>query len=186
MQPLALTLWKRDAAVRDLCLMAAGTALLAICAQITLPFYPVPFTLQTLSIMIIGLSLGWRRSAASAALYVLLGATGLPIFAGAAGGVVHLFGPTGGYLLSYPIAAGFLGWASEKGWDRTWPKTALAVFIAEVIIFVLGVGLLSAYTGFATAFKLGFIIFIPAELLKMVVMMGVMPTIWHKLEKVQS
>ncbi len=186
MQPLALVLWKRNNVVRDVSLIAAGTALLAICAQLTIPFYPVPFTLQTLSIMILGLSLGSRRAAASSALYLLLGSMGLPIFAGASAGFVHLFGPTGGYLISYPFAAGLLGWASEKGWDRSWTKALLAISATEAIVFTLGVGALSAYVGFAKAINLGFLIFVPAELLKIAVVIMVMPAIWNKLEKAQS
>lgn len=186
MQPLALVLWKRQAVWRDLMLVVGGAALLAACAQLTIPFYPVPFTLQTLSIMVIGLSLGAKRGSAAAALYVLAGIAGMPVFAGASAGVVHLFGPTGGYLLSYPIAAGFLGWVSEKGWDRSWTKAALGILIAEAIIFLLGVGVLSASIGLAKAINLGFVIFIPAELLKTIAVMLIMPAIWGKLKGVQS
>jgi biotin transport system substrate-specific component len=89
-------------------LMAAVTA---VAAQISIPLFPVPFTLQVLAVILSGLLLGVRHGALAQAVYVLVGAVGVPVFAGFTGG--HIFGPTGGYLISYPIAAAVAGIAAK-------------------------------------------------------------------------
>jgi biotin transport system substrate-specific component len=92
-------------------LMAAVTA---VAAQITVPLFPVPFTLQVLAVILSGLLLGVRHGALAQAVYVLVGAIGVPVFAGFTGGLGHVFGPTGGYLISYPIAAAVAGLAAKS------------------------------------------------------------------------
>lgn len=89
--------------------MAAVTA---VAAQITVPLSPVPFTLQVLAVVLSGLLLGARIGALAQAIYVLVGAVGVPVFSGFTGGLGHVFGPTGGYLISYPIAAAVAGFAA--------------------------------------------------------------------------
>ena len=91
-------------------LMAAVTA---AAAQITIPLSPVPFTLQVLAVILSGLLLGVRNGALAQAVYVLVGAVGVPVFSGFTGGLGHVFGPTGGYLISYPIAAAVAGLAAK-------------------------------------------------------------------------
>ena len=91
-------------------LMAAVTA---VAAQISIPLFPVPFTLQVLAVILSGLLLGVRHGALAQAVYVLVGAVGMPVFTGFTGGLGHIFGPTGGYLISYPIAAAVAGIAAE-------------------------------------------------------------------------
>ena len=91
-------------------LMAAVTA---VAAQITIPLFPVPFTLQVLAVILSGLLLGVRHGALAQAVYVLVGAVGVPVFAGFTGGLGHVFGPTGGYLISYPVAAAVAGFAAK-------------------------------------------------------------------------
>ena len=91
-------------------LMAAVTA---VAAQIAIPLFPVPFTLQVLAVILSGLLLGVRHGALAQAVYVLVGAVGMPVFAGFTGGLGHIFGPTGGYLISYPIAAAVAGIAAK-------------------------------------------------------------------------
>src|SRR5829696_7645933 len=90
--------------------MAAVTA---AAAQITIPLSPVPFTLQVLAVILSGLLLGVRHGALAQAVYVLVGAIGVPVFAGFKGGLGILLGPTGGYLISYPIAAAVAGLAAR-------------------------------------------------------------------------
>jgi biotin transport system substrate-specific component len=92
-------------------LMAAVTA---VAAQITVPLFPVPFTLQVLTVILSGLLLGVRHGALAQAVYVLVGAIGVPVFAGFTGGLGHVLGPTGGYLISYPIAAAVAGFAAKS------------------------------------------------------------------------
>ena len=90
-------------------LMAAITA---VAAQISVPLFPVPFTLQVLAVVLAGLLLGSRLGALAMAIYLLVGAVGVPVFAGFTGGIGHILGPTGGYLVSYPAAAAIAGLAA--------------------------------------------------------------------------
>jgi biotin transport system substrate-specific component len=100
----------RASTITRAALMAAVTA---AAAQITVPLSPVPFTLQVLAVILSGLLLGVRHGALAQAVYVLVGAVGAPVFAGFTGGLGHIFGPTGGFLISYPIAAAVAGFAAR-------------------------------------------------------------------------
>ena len=113
----------------DLGLVAAGSVLVALSAQVAvaLPFSPVPVTGQTLAVLVVGMLLGPRRGALSLILYATEGAAGLPVFAGGSYGLSRLAGPTAGYLLGFIVAAWAVGWLAERDWDRTIPRTALAM-----------------------------------------------------------
>ena len=116
---LARTLAPAHSLTRDLLLIAGGAALLSLLAQAEIPLKPVPVTLQTLGVLLLGAALGWKRGFAALALYLALGAAGLPVFAGGAGSIAKFAGPTGGYLLSYPFAAALVGYLVERfGLDR--------------------------------------------------------------------
>ncbi len=120
-------------------LMAAVTA---VAAQITVPLTPVPFTLQVLAVILTGLLLGARIGALAQAVYVLVGAVGVPVFSGFTGGLGHVFGPTGGYLISYPIAAAVAGLAAQSV-ARSPRRRALLTallwgYAGLAVIYVLG------------------------------------------------
>ena len=102
-------------------IVIGASALIAVCARLVLPlpFTPVPLTLANFGVLLVGLALGSKRGFAAAALYLAWGAMGLPVFSPAGvGGIAQLFGPTGGYLLAYPLVAFLAGWISERGRDR--------------------------------------------------------------------
>ena len=101
-------------------LALGGSLLLAISAKVQVPFYPVPLTLQTLVVLLLGATLGARLAAASVALYLIEGLAGLPVFAGAVAGPVYMAGPTGGFLVGFLAAAALIGFAADRRWDRTW------------------------------------------------------------------
>ncbi|HEY8131981.1 MAG TPA: biotin transporter BioY, partial [Thermoanaerobaculia bacterium] len=110
----------RGRALTGVALVIAGSAIIAIAAQIAIPipFTPVPLTMQPLAVLVVGIVLGSRRGAAAAVLYLLEGLSGLPVFAQGHGGPLWLMGPTAGYLYSYPFAAFIAGWFSERGWGN--------------------------------------------------------------------
>ena len=117
------TLWPAEAVkpVRLVVLALVGTLVLAISAKIQVPFYPVPMTMQTFVVLVIGMTYGWRMGGATILLYLAEGAVGLPVFAGTPEkgiGVAYMLGGTGGYLLGFLIAATACGWLAERGWDR--------------------------------------------------------------------
>lgn len=142
--------------------ISAFAVLTAISAQIAIPSKPVPFTLQTLLVLLSGAFLGSRNGAYSQFLYLFLGIIGLPVFAQipeAPQGFARIFGPTGGYLLAFPVAAFLVGFLIERG-KNYWSIVA-SMFIGELIIVFLGVLHLSAfYThNFEEAIKAGATIF---------------------------
>lgn len=164
-------------ALRGLALAVLGTALLTASAKIQVPFWPVPMTMQTFVVLVIGATYGARLGAATVALYLAYGAVGLPVFA-AGGGLVYLAGPTGGYLIGFLAAAAVVGWLAERGFDRRWPS-ALAVFLfGDGVIFAFGVLWLGYHFGVATAVQGGLLPFLPGEVLKIVLAMAVLPFAW--------
>ncbi len=127
------------------------TLLTAVTAQIAIPIKPVPMTLQTLAVLLSGAFLGARKGAYSQLLYLLLGVTGFPVFAQIPEGAIgfaRLFGPTGGYLLAFPIAAFITGYIVEK--NRSYIVVTLAMFLADIVI--LSVGTLFLYSFYVKDF----------------------------------
>jgi len=115
------------------------TILTAVAAQVTIPFKPVPFTLQTMMVLLAGAFLGAKNGAYSQLLYLALGAAGLPVFAHtpeAGIGLARLIGPTGGYLLAFPIAAFLVGYIIEK--NQKYITVVLSMFLGSVVIIISG------------------------------------------------
>ena len=129
--------------VADLVLIVAGTALTSILAQIAIPLWPVPLTMQTFGVLFVGATLGLVRAAVSMGLYLVIGLVGLPVFAPQANGshvtgLAALVGPTGGYLIGFIIGAAFVGWLAQREWDRKWLRTLLAFAGGTVLIYAVG------------------------------------------------
>ena len=163
------------------------TILTAIAAQVSvpLPFTPVPFTFQPMVVLVGAAALGARLGAASQVLYLLLGVAGLPVFAASpslAQGAGRLLGPTGGYLMSYPLAAYVAGTLAERGFDRRYLTASLAMTCGLAVVFAGGICWLALYAqpagGFAGAIRVGFTPFIAADLVKLLIAAGVMPSLW--------
>ena len=136
--------------------------LTAISAQVSIPLKPVPFTLQTMIVLLAGAFLGSKNGAYSQVLYILLGAIGLPVFAHTADGtmgIARLIGPTGGYLLAFPLAAYLVGYLTEK--NQKYLSVIISMFAAELIIIFFGtLYLYAAYLhNFVDAVKAGAAIF---------------------------
>lgn len=145
-----------------------GTLVVALAAQVVvpIPMNPVPITLQPLAVLAVGGLLGAAGGASGLVLYIILGALGLPVFAGASAGAHHLVGPTGGYLLAFPVAAGVTG-ALVGQPPRSALRVLLACALGMVIIHVGGVSQLALLGGDpALAFRIGFLPFLTGDLLK--------------------
>ena len=156
--------WAKQAAI-----VVSASLLVALCARVTvpLPFTPVPLTLQNFGVLVVGLLLGSRRGFAALALYLAEGASGLPVFNPAGpGGIAQLFGPTGGYLMSYPFVAALAGFIHERG-RSTFARAAAAGLAAEVLLFAVGLTWLAIWThSLAQAFRFGLYWFLSAEVIK--------------------
>ena len=152
-------------------LMAAVTA---VAAQISVPLFPVPFTLQVLAVILSGLLLGPRYGALSQAIYVLVGAVGVPVFAQFSGGLAVILGPTGGYLVSYPVAAAVAGLAARAARNGSRRRALWTGFLwgcaGLAVIYAVGASWLSVVSGLPLTASLaqGVLIFLPFDLIKVV------------------
>jgi len=164
----------------NLVLIGLGSLVVCVAAQIAipLPWTPVPITGQTLGVLLVGASLGWKRGALSLALYLAEGACGLPVFAGGAAGVVHLMGPTAGYLWSFPLVAAFVGWLAEHGWDRRLWTAVAAMALGELAVYAFGVPWLARFVGWEHAWTAGFWPFMPGAVVKLGVAGAALPFAW--------
>ncbi len=180
---LAATMWPAGSeagfnAMRAGLLALVGSLLVAVSAQFQVPMVPVPMTMQSFAVLVIGAAYGARLGAATLLLYMAEGALGLPVFAGMKGGAQHLVGPTGGYIIGFILAAGVVGWLAERGWDRGVVRTAIAMLIGKVFIFVPGVLWLGAVIGMEKAIGAGLVPFIPGIVLKIALAVAVLPGAW--------
>ena len=163
------------------------TVLTVVAAQVSipLPFTPVPFTLQPMVVLLGGAALGSRLGMTAQALYILLGLAGLPVFAASPvlpQGFARLLGPTGGYLMSYSIAAFAAGYLAERGFDRRYLTSVIAMGAGLAIIFACGVAWMAfgaPHVGLSTAVRAGLVPFIPADIVKVFLAATVLPAAWR-------
>jgi len=167
----------RGRAAANMLLVIGASALIAIAAQVAipLPFTPVPLTLQPLAVILIGVTLGSVRGAAAAALYLLEGFSGLPVFAQGHGGAFWLLAPTAGYLYSYPFAAWLAGFVSERGWGSTIARAVTGMLLALGVIYLGGWSWLAILTDPATAFTAGVAPFVLADMVKVAIGAALLP-----------
>lgn len=167
-------------AVRAAVMLVLGTVLLWAAAKTQVPFWPVPMTLQSMVVVLIGATYGSRLGFATLLVYLAEGAAGLPVFAGAPErgiGLAYMVGPTGGYLLGFLLAATLVGWLVERGATRALPMIALSVLAAHVTIHSFGLAWLSGFTGLGKAVSVGLVPFLLADLLKMGISIAVLTAI---------
>jgi biotin transport system substrate-specific component len=153
--------------LRALLLALLGSALLTISAKLEVPFYPVPMTMQTLVVLLLGMAFGARLAAATVLLYLAQGAIGLPVFAGTPErgiGLAYMMGPTGGYLVGFVLSAAITGWLTER--RRDWPALVLAVVAGSVVVFIPGVLWLAYLIGFEQSVVHGLMPFVWGAVLK--------------------
>jgi biotin transport system substrate-specific component len=167
--------------VRDAVLVLSGALLTALFAQISIavPGSPVPITGQTLAVGLVGATLGLRRGMASLSLYALLGLF-LPFYADGDSGWDVIWGASGGYIVGFIFAAGFIGWMAEHGADRSVVMAFLAFVGGQLIIFAFGlVGLkLAVDESWGWTIHNGFTIFIFGGLVKAAIGAAVLPSAW--------
>jgi biotin transport system substrate-specific component len=161
---------------RQVALVVGGSLLVALCARIMipLPFTPVPLTMQNFGVLLVGLLLGSRRGFAALALYLAEGAMGMPVFSPTGpGGIAQLLGPTGGFLLAYPLVAWLAGFILEHG-RKSFARAALASLLGEIVLFVGGLSWLAVLThSVARAFRWGLYWFLFAEVIKVMMAAGI-------------
>ena len=143
-----------------------ATALLAASTQVTVPMYPVPMTMQTWAVLVIGALYGSRLGAITVLAYIAEGLAGLPVFTAGGFGLAKMMGPTGGYLIGFVISAWMIGYAMERGLGRSLGTSILAFTLAHAVVFVPGVAWLAYLVGADKAIALGVVPFFVGSVVK--------------------
>ncbi len=167
----------------DLLLVVFGSAMIALSARLSMPLAitPVPITGQTLAILLVGALYGSKRGPATVLLYLAEGVAGLPVFAGGLSGAPHLLGLTGGYLVGFVPAAFIIGALSERGWDRRWAMTALAMTLGTIALFVPGLIRLAFLVGPHNVLTAGLWPFLPGAVIQIAFATALLPQGWKVL-----
>ena len=171
-----LSTYSINAYFKNIALILFGTLLLALSSKVQVPFWPVPMTMQTFIVFIIGMSYGWKLAFSTLVIYLFEGALGLPVFA-KGGGLLYLTGPPAGYLYGMTIAAAVIGIFAELGYNNSYFKSLVSLSIATFIIFLCGVGYLGSLIGYDKALAGGLYPFIPSELFKIGLAVVLIPSI---------
>ncbi len=168
--------------LRDVGLVLAGALLIFLSARISLalPGNPVPITMQTFGVLVVGGALGLRRGGLAAFLYLAVGMVGIPFFAEGRGGYTVILGATGGYLVGFVLAAALVGRLAELGWDRRIGGAIGATFLGTVVIYAVGVPWLAVVTGMGPveAITKGLLPFVVIDAIKLFAAAVVFPSAW--------
>ena len=168
--------------IKKIFLVFIGSILLAISSKIKIPFYPVPMTMQTFVVVLIGMLYGWKLGVFTVALYLFEGAIGLPVFA-SGGGIAYLTGPTAGYLYGMLFASVVISYLANLGFSKTYFKSLISLTIGSIIIFAIGIIYLGSIIGYQKAVAVGLLPFIPSELFKIALAVALIPTIQKVIKK---
>lgn len=188
---LAARIWQLGTApskvelfLRTAVIAILGSLLLTISAKVQVPFYPVPQTMQTFVVVLLGLVCGWRLAATSIALYLLQGLIGLPVFAKIYG-IAAFTGPTAGYLIGFLSSGVLCGWLAERGWASRLPLALCAGFLGHALIYALGLTWLAGFVGYdwSKTLLLGFYPFAYGDLAKIVLLGLILPLSWRLFNK---
>lgn len=176
-----------ERAIRAFVLIVMAVGVLTISAKVAIPFYPVPLTLQTMVILLIGLTYGRNLGVVAVISYLLIGAMGAPVFAGTPEkglGIIYMFGPTGGFLMGFVVATWVMAKFAHQQFDRNYGKTFLAMFLGEVIIFACGLLYMGALLGWdKPILAWGFTPFYLGEIVKIIAVTLMLPTVWKFINK---
>ena len=168
--------------VKQIILVIAGIAALAVAAKIKIPMIPVPMTMGTFAVLSIGAAYGMRLGLVTIIGYMLIGALGFDVFAGSSAetfGITYMMGGTGGYLVGYVLAVLALGYAARQGWDRSIGKMAFAMVLGNVLIYVPGLVWLAVLYGTdAPIFTWGLTPFLLGDLVKLALAALLLPSVW--------
>ena len=168
--------------LRHVALIVAGALLIYLTAQVWIPIpgNPVPVTLQTFGVLVVGGALGLKRGGTATLLYVALGVVGLPFFAEGKGGLNVIIGTTGGYLVGFILAASLVGRLAELGWDRRLGGALGATALGSLVIYLVAVPWLALVLGISLgeAFQLGVVPFLLGDIVKLVAAALVFPFAW--------
>lgn len=177
----ASSAWLRNTAI-----VLGASILLTLSAKLSIPFFPVPMTLQTMVVLCLGMALGPRLGAAAVLAYLAQGAMGLPVFAGTPEkgiGLAYMLQHTGGYLVGFVVAAFAVGLLAQRQWDRSMLSTIAAMLIGNAIIYAFGLLWLGTLIGWdKPVLALGMVPFLLGDLAKVLIAAALLPTLWKLLK----
>ena len=173
---------------RAVSLAVAFSLLTALAAQVVIPIGPVPITGSTFAVLLTGALLGSRLGAMSLIIYLVEGAVGLPFFYGGHGGLAHIFGPTGGYLVAFPAAAFITGAFAENGWDKRFVTAAAAMVVGSALILLAGWTWFAVLmnTNLLAAFKVSVAPHLIGDVIKILLAAAALPAGWALLKRKAS
>jgi biotin transport system substrate-specific component len=180
--PASSVLNAMGSALRVTLLTVIGSLIIWQAAKIQIPFYPVPMTMGTFAVFVIGMAYGWRLGTATVLLYLAEGLMGLPVFAGTPEkgiGLAYMLGGTGGYLVGYVLAAASVGFMAERGWDKNILTSALAMLVGNILIYVPGLLWLGILLGWnKPIIQWGLTPFLFGDFAKLALAAVMMPLMW--------
>jgi biotin transport system substrate-specific component len=183
---LRVAVLPRSGLLTDAMLVAGGAGLVALAAQVSfhLGYTPVPITLQTFPVLLVGAALGPLRGAASLTLYLLLGIAGVPVYSAHS----HGWAVTGGYIVGFVLAAALVGWLAERGWDRKFSTAVSSMLTGSVVIYLCGVVWLhhDLHVNWASALDYGVYPFVPFDLVKVYLAAAALPAAWTLVKRVKQ
>jgi len=168
------TIWKELPLLIGFNLLLVATAYISF----NLPFSPVPITGQTFGVLLIAMALGRVRAVGVVTAYLLEGIAGLPVFAGGTAGFPIIIGPTGGYLIGFLAGAYVIGILADRGWDKSYLKSILAMIIGSAVIFAFGLIWLAKFVPEGSLLALGLIPYLPGSVAKITLAAVILPSIW--------
>ena len=179
---------KRDALLYDIMLVIGASIAMALSAQVAVPvpFSPVPITMQTLAVLLTGALLGSRLGSLAVIAYLLEGIAGLPVYANAHAGFIHLIGPTGGYLFGFIPAAYLTGFLAERHGRTSWWITMLIMTAGTGVIFTVGLSWLALIVPGPGLLEIGFYPYLPGALIKIIIASLVFMSGWRLVELKKS
>jgi biotin transport system substrate-specific component len=172
----------------DVVLVLVGVVLTALAAQVQIPALPVPFTLQTLAVLVIGATYGASRGAITMGVYAVAGVIGLPVFAGGASGIGVIFGATGGFLLGFIFAASLIGRLAELNWSSDAIRMFVSYILGSAVIYAIGVPVLamSAFSSDLVAAATYMMPYLIWDAVKAIAAAAILPTAWVIVKKIKG
>jgi len=187
---LRLAVFPRSGLLVDALLVLGGAAFVGLCAQVSYQplFTPVPYTLQTFGVLLVGAAYGAMLGAASLSLYLILGIAGAPLFAQHKHGWDVFSGATGGYIVGFVVAAALTGYLAERGWDKRFATSVTLMLTGIVVIYACGAVWLHhwLHASWNTALTDGVYYFVPGDLVKLYLAAAALPAAWQLVRRIRS
>lgn len=181
--PLELQSARPNRWLRNLLLVLGGTAVLAASSYVSIPMQPVPISMQTFAVLMVGALYGWRLGGVTVMAWLLQALAGLPVLAGGTGGLAPFMGTTAGYIIAFPVGAMLMGWLAARGCDGARPLRAFgAMLLCTTLILLAGGTWLSLLIGAAKGWQLGILPFLVGDVIKSALGAATL-VLWYQLRK---